>query len=289
MGVKFERLGKNLGNLNKIKISNPGQAFGQDANLTIENASFSGTSLNVNSVSSSPQSITFNNDGTRMYITGFDIEKVLQYNLNTPFDLSTASLTNKSFNVSSQFNSPEEIVFNNTGTRMYMIGAGNNFVYQYNLTTGFDVSTASFVGDSFNVSSEDGNTRGLALSTDGTRMFLLGNQTDTAYQYNLSTPFDVTTASFSTNSFFMGSEDGFLNGFAFNSTGTRMFVVGTNNSTIFQYSLSTGFDLSTASFSNTSLNVFNQDDFIQGVTFDNTGTRMFVIGRGNNAIYQYDL
>ena len=39
-----------------------------------------------------------------------------------------------------------------------------------------------------------------------------------------------------------------VNGVEFNPTGTKMFVTGVGNSNVHQYALSTGFDVSTASF-----------------------------------------
>jgi DNA-binding beta-propeller fold protein YncE len=67
---------------------------------------------------------------------------------------------------------------------MYLVANINDNVHQYTLSTGFDLSTASYDSVSFNVNSQENNPYGLAFSTDGTKMYVVGNQNDTIYQYS---------------------------------------------------------------------------------------------------------
>ena len=53
-----------------------------------------------------------------------------------------------------QETSPMGLAFNNDGTKMFVSGNTGDDVNEYTLTTGFDVSTASFV-DAFSVSSQE--------------------------------------------------------------------------------------------------------------------------------------
>ena len=50
---------------------------------------------------------------------------------------------------------------------------------------------------SFSISAQDGGPRDVAFNTDGTKMFVVGSLGDEVNEYNLSTAFDVSTASFS--------------------------------------------------------------------------------------------
>ena len=71
-------------------------------------------------------------------------------------------------------------------------GSGLSSVYRFTLTTGFDVSTATFE-DSFDVKDEETNATGLAFNTDGTKMFILGNTGNKdVHEYTLSTAFDFS-------------------------------------------------------------------------------------------------
>ena len=44
----------------------------------------------MNAWESGPTSMTFNNDGTKMFIIGQSFDHVLEFNLSTAFDVSTA-------------------------------------------------------------------------------------------------------------------------------------------------------------------------------------------------------
>ena len=50
--------------------------------------------------------------------------------------------------------------------------------------------------DSFSVAAQDAIPESLAFSSDGTKMFVAGIDVDNVNEYTLSTPFDVSTASF---------------------------------------------------------------------------------------------
>jgi len=108
------------------------------------------------------------------------------------------------------------------------------------------LSSKAFAGvtfvDSFSVSSQESSPRGLAFNTDGTKMFVVGTHGDDVNEYTLSTGFDVSTASF-VDSFSVNSQDTFPVGLAFNTDGTKMFVVGLIGEDVNEYTLTTGFDV----------------------------------------------
>jgi len=233
--------------------------------------------------------ISFNPDGTAMFII-VDVstnESVFQYSLSTGFDLSSASFTGNSFDVSGQDTSPQGVTFNPDGTSMFVVGDNSDSVHQYSLSTGFDLSSASFSGTSFDVSGQDTIPQGVTFNPDGTSMFVVGRNFNSVFQYSLSTGFDLSSASFTGNSFDVSGQEGDPTGVAFNGDGTAMFVMGDSSDSVFQYSLSTGFNIGTASFSGTSFDVSGQDSSPQGVTFNPDGTSMFVVGTGSNSVNQY--
>ena len=164
--------------------------------FSVSTASYGSVSFSVSSQDLDPQGLAFNNDGTKMYVVGSGSDTVYQYTLATAFDLSTASYASLSFSVASQEAFPTELAFNNDGTKMYVIGDANNSVFQYSLSTAFDVSTASYDSVSFSVSSQDSDPQGLAFNTDGTKMYVVGRTTYTVYRYTLSTAFNLSTASY---------------------------------------------------------------------------------------------
>ncbi|MCA9353947.1 MAG: hypothetical protein KC877_00320, partial [Candidatus Kaiserbacteria bacterium] len=84
--------------------------------------------------------------------------------------------------VAAQDTVPRDLAFNTTGTRMYVIGSSNNKVYEYDLSSAFDISTAAFVS-SKDISTEDLFGYGLAFNTTGTKMYMTGSVNDSIYEY----------------------------------------------------------------------------------------------------------
>lgn len=246
-----------------------------------------------------PSDISFKSDGTSMYMIGEVNQKIFQYELSTPWDISTASYDAnsplKNLDISAQDSSPKDIAFKTDGTTMYMLGNFNDTIFQYELSIAWDISTASYDANSpqksFSVASEDLLPTGLAFKPDGTKMYVIGGQNDNVYQYELSVAWDITTADYTANSpqksFSVSSEDLLPQGIFFNPDGTIMHMIGVTNKSVYQYVLSTAWDITTSSYTSKSYNVSSQDTNPQGIFFNNDGELMYVIGEQNDKVYQY--
>ncbi|MDB4081806.1 autotransporter domain-containing protein [Candidatus Pelagibacter sp.] len=201
-------------------------------------------SFDVSGQDTNPRGLRFNNDGTKMFLVGNDGEDVNEYTLSTGFDVSSASFVD-SFDVSGQDTGPVSIAFNNDGTKMFVSGNAGDDINEYTLTTGFDVSSASFV-DSFDVSVQDTNPKGITFNNDGTNMFVSGNAGDDINEYTLTTGFDVSSATF-VDSFDVSDQDTAPRGLTFNNDGTKMFVSGNAGDDINEYTLSCAFKVTASS------------------------------------------
>ena len=199
----------------------------------------------------------------------------LIFNLTFVSTAQAAGVFVDSFDISDEDTLPQSLVFNPHGTKMFVVGRDGKDINEYTLSTGFDVSTASFV-DSFDVRNEETQPKGLAFNNDGTKMFVVGYTDDEVLEYNLSPGFDVSTATF-VDGFSVRSEDLIPSGLAFNNDGTKMFVVGQQDDDVNEYTLSTGFDVSTASFVDV-FDVSNEESSPLDLKFNHNGTRMFVTG-----------
>ena len=248
--------------------------------------------FDLSSQENSVSGLAFNDDGTKMFVTGASGDDVNEYTLSTGFDISTASFVD-SFDVSAQTDWPTHIQFNNDGTKMFIstiMGNQTDKILEYTLSTGFDVSTASYV-DALDVSSRNAQPTGLAFNNDGTKMFVVdgftGDDDDVVEEYTLSTGFDVSTASYVDN-FSIRSEEADPQHIQFNNDGTKMFMVGYYGKDINVYNLSTGFDISTASFVD-SFDVSSQESRPMAVAFNSDGTKMIVLGRQVDEVNEYTL
>ena len=203
------------------------------------------------------------------------------------FDIANGSYDSISFSIASQELNPSSIAFNNDGTKLFMIGRVGNTIYQYSLPTPFVLTGMSYDSVSFSVSSQDTSSRSIAFNNDGTKLFLLGDINDTIYQYSLPTPFVLTGMSYDSVSFSINSQDTSPYSITFNDDGSKLFMVGWQNDKIYQYSLPTPFVLTGMSYDNISFSVSSQDTSPSSITFNNDGTKLFMIGVINDTIYQY--
>ena len=148
------------------------------------------------------------------------------------------------------------------------------------------VSAATYV-DGFSISNEEFAPQGFRFNNDGTKMFVIGSNGDDVNEYTLSTAFDVSTASF-VDSFDISSQELGPRDVAFSNDGLKMFVVGVRGDDVNEYTLSTAFDVSTASFVD-SFDISSQEDSPTGLAFNNDGTKMFVAGNAGDDINEYTL
>ena len=249
----------------------------------ISTASFS-QSFSISTQETLAAGMTFNDDGSKMYVIGTTGDDVNEYNLSGAYDISTA-VYSKVFSVATQDGTPQDVSFNGDGSRMYIIGNTNDKVHEYTLSTGFDVATAVHANKL--VSSQDGTPSGIAFNDDGTKMYMVGNGSDRVNEYDLGTAYDVTTATYLQN-FLVSGQDGIPQDVTFNTDGTKMYMLGSSSDRVNEYTLSTGFDVSTAVYSQ-NLVVTTEDTNATGMSFNADGTKMFIVGSTNDRVYEYTL
>ena len=156
-----------------------------------------------------------------------------------------------------------------------------------NYATSIDINTASFSGTSFSVAAQDIGPTGLAFNNNGTKLYIVGFSIGNVNEYTLSSAFDLNSASFTT-SFSVTAQETGSGGIAFNSNGTKMYVVGFDGDAVHEYALSADFDLSTSGFT-ASFSVAPQDTAPQGLAFNNDGTKMYVVGSASGNVNEFNL
>lgn len=243
------------------------------ANMTYD----TGKDLAVLSQDGDPWGMWMNPVETKLFVLGSATQEVYEYDLSTAGDISTATYNSVSLSVTSQAITPSGMCFSPDGYNLYMVDRGTDKVHQYSLTTAYDLSTASFANKEFSVGSQEGFASEVRFNNTGTRMFVVGWSSDYVYQYDLTTAYDVSTASYDNVRFSVSSQEGYAQGMHFNNDGTKMYIIGTSADDIFQYDLTTGFDLSTASYNNIKSPGTSVAYNPHGIYVNNDGTKFFVI------------
>lgn len=230
-----------------------------------------------------PQGLSFKTDGTEMYVVMQAQTDVVQYSLSTAWDISTSSYT-RTFSIATEETDPKDVFFKTDGTAMYIIGQTGVGVDEYSLSTAWDISTASWVRF-FSVSAQETAPSDLFFKPDGTVMYVIGTAGDSVHEYSLSTAWNISTASF-VRSFSVGTQESGPQGLFFKPDGLKMYVVGTTGDDVNEYSLSTAWNISTASFvRNTS--VAAEDTQPQSLFFKPDGTKLYIMGDTGNDVNEY--
>ena len=196
------------------------------------------------------------------------------------YAVSNGTYDSKSFATTAQENAPHGISIKPDGTKLFVLGNGGDDVGEYTLSTAYDISTASFV-DSFSVSTQLSLPRGLFFKPDGTKFYAVGTSTDKVFQYSMTTAWDVSTASYESKEFLVSSQETSPFGLSFKTDGTKMYVLGMTSRSVFQYTLSTAWDVSTASYDSVSYSVSSLGTLPVCVVFNSTGTEMYTTSADN--------
>ena len=185
------------------------------------------------------------------------------------------------------------ITFKPDGTKMFVVGKTQDRIFEFDLSTAFDISTATISSNEYNHGSEDDDATDIKFNSDGTKLFLAGAGDQEINVYNLSTAYDVST-SVHQNTYFNGDGLEFV-AIAFDTNGTKLFIYdGTGTDSIKQYSLGSPFDLSnavlqkeyTGTSSKTLAKINGQP---QGFAFSADGTKMYITGKSTDKIKEFTL
>ena len=287
--------------------------------------------------------IEFNNDGTKMFTSyaqedSSGADYIQEYNLSKPYDISTRVYTGDSerceLTGTTTANQYEiyDLEFSSDGMKFFTLqrnpgsdGADGDRVYGFDLTSPYDVSTCALAtrneslddaaltngsqaGD-FSGQKRKHRAQALEINDDGTKLFLTfmdANDNDVGgrlYEYNLSTPYDVSTLSIVTTA---GIEipDSTLNGvqnpqgMRFSANGKRIFIISHSESTasITQISLSKAYDTSSFTLDgrlNINSGLSTPNDEPRGVAFSASGLKLYIGSDRNQGsfdqIMEYDL
>ncbi len=185
-----------------IRSTNIKQAFGNEVFLrtgyvdtdissypdTYKNANASNAIATFDAINETTRvyGVKFKPDGTKMYCVDFDADTVLEYDLSVAWDVTTATYL-QGFDVSNEDTIPTDIEFKPDGTKMYMTGEDNDDIFEYDLGTAWDVTTAVFLQQK-----NFGSTysHAITFSPDGSNLYAGVNS---IFHAKLSTPWDVST------------------------------------------------------------------------------------------------
>lgn len=192
--------------------------------------------------------VQFSQDGESLFATT-NTREILKYTLSTAYDLSTATYDSTIDLTEFSSNAIPRIRF--AGGKLFLQENANTPIREYSLGTAFDVSTRTFV-DSLDTDPTTGTVRNFKFDVGGGKLFILGGSSSDEgiiYLYNLSTAFDISTASLSPTTLDVSSElsvdDHNAVAFDFAKGGQKLHILsdeagffGGSDAYLYQYSVS---------------------------------------------------
>lgn len=258
---------------------------------------YTGNSKSVTTDDGSPTAVYVGAAGTALFITGDNNNRVIQYTLSTPYDVSTAGAAVTFFSTSLQETTPAGIDFNSDGTKMFIVGqtaiaplvANAEYVHEYSLSIPWNVSPSSVGWTTSYRINEDTSPNGVAFGDNGTKMYVIGNTNDRMYQYTLTTPYSLASGvSYSGNSLLVTitNAEGNFTDLSFNSDGSKVWVAGLDRDRIYEFTLATNWDISTGSYTN---DFFTELDVnLSGLHVIPSQNVAYIVGTSLDTVYQFD-
>jgi hypothetical protein len=210
------------------------------------------------------------------------LKNIKQYELSTAFDVSTATTSPTAFlnppnlRVSDPYYH-KQILFNNDGTNFFVFAGSNSqngggwHIDRYEISVAWDITSTVTKLGTFQFAPYTGTAiNSVAFNNDGTKLFassnellqsnrLSGNVYSSVREYTLTQPYDVTTLTYNSADTLTTAMAKPINGHDYHSLyptymtfkpdGTKFFAVVKDDTDykLVEYSLSTPFDVSTAS------------------------------------------
>ena len=298
-----------------------------DANCSNTNINGNGTHSLSNDRTEDPEDVQFSEDGLQVFTINQNQQEGLDLNMNTlsrPFDLTSidtsdeisANNNGKGCDALDAFD-PSDFGASTSGKyldlnivdggKIFFLLSSNAELIKFNLSTPNDFRTATF-----EIENDLASLGSVAFSGDGTKLFTLQitKNAPNLTTFSLPAPFDISsltqihTVNLSSAYDFGGEteNDTFAMDVEFNDTGSAMFVMNYNDASrdesyIYQFSLGTNYDVSTASLIgkyNIVVPTSGDGGMPRGFSFSSDGMKFFLVNRETGAaqvdrITEYEL
>lgn len=161
-------------------------------------------------------------------------------------------------------------------------------VYQWNLTTANDVSDGAASSSIF-TGIQGFQQQGLCFAKNHAKMYTYASGPDRIYEYDVSNPALVSSASYTSRYKVLSGQDGNINGIHVTEDGAKLFAVGLGSDKIYAYTFGTPYDVTTLTYDGVSLSVSGQQSNPNDVTVSPDGLHVYITGRSPAAVHGYPL
>jgi len=231
-----------------------------------------------------PTGVAFNDTGSRMYVSGASNAEVYQYDA-ADWGVSSAAYE-RGLSVAAEDNEPTGLAVAGQGRFLYVSGDETDRVYQYEMSDPYNVSTAGVLRF-IDVSSFTTTPRAVEFADQGSLMYLVDGSDSEIEQFSLNDPYNISSAS-QEAAVDTSAQTSAPTGVAFGKNGSRMLLSGGTDDVVYQYSLTSDYEASTASFTGSTLNTSADVDGLAGLEYEDNGRLVIVPGQRSSSLAAYD-
>lgn len=272
----------------ELNFIETGKIWPLPTNYTLEWGSYENKSFSVAWQWTDPNSIDIPwEDGLDMYVLDMNSDAIFQYVLSDPEDIESAVYANKTFDLNASL--PWEgdirgIKLNKEKTKLYVVWRTTTSIYQFTLTTPWDISTATYDNLSFSIGAQENLPDSMCFNDDETYFYVIWYWTDTIYQYNFDNT-DISQSSYANKSFVVPDWHSYW--VRLSKDWLKAFVVWDDNNRFYEFDLGTKDDIWTAVDNWIFLSFSAQTWGPWWMTFDKSWRRIYLVNRTNDNILQY--
>ena len=252
---------------------------------SVVSASISSSALSFDQ----PDGGTFNGDGTKLILSSVATDNIVEFTLNTPYDVTTITTSESISNSNIEYGNIYGLTFNNDGSKFYTVRNTQPQLLSYFLSSSYDLRSAYNKNSVSPISGKP--VYALAWSNDGNKLFT-GDNDGNINLFVTPSPFNINKITLD-HQYNVG-HTGAIMGIRFDNSGYRLFITHkpdtttdpwvNNASTVTQYILDRPFDLRSLNETNrfnSSNNIYNFGpdalDNPSDILFNNDGTKAYII------------
>jgi len=197
-------------------------------------------------------------------------------NVNIGLQTAITSISDLEYandSVSTGIGTPTGVEFSPDGLTAFVLGVTTTNALQFSLSEAYTLTSAT-LSKTLSLATVDVSPRDLCFNSDGSKLYILGDSSNSVYRLSCPTPYDLGGATKDTGQVFsVATEDLTPRGLFISPNDDKFFVAGRTNGKIFEYTF-TGGDLTTAAYTTVSLTISTYPS-ISGLAFNTLGTLAF--------------
>lgn len=242
-----------------------------------------------------PFGVFIHPEGTKFYLISDNLGGVKEMNLSTPYDISTRSSFTASLSLNSGNSLPRGLFFKPNGLKLWIADV-DDFLYEYTLTTAWDISTASFTR-SKDLTAPFNQFFSVFFKPDGTKLWGADPNLNRARGFDLTTAWDITTISPSSydQSAKQGSSSGLVTsrtrGIWWSDDGTKAYMIDAIKDYIGMWNAATPWDTTAitadAGDPDSSLDISSIENNVLSMCFSKDGKYIYIGGLEGDGVDQF--